>query len=362
MQVTLLAGAGVWGVVGVLPLWRKVFRSPGGWAFSAMAFALVTYLLLDSFRLGAGTPEEALLFFRLTPVVANFAPLFFLLFAKWMGFQRRRVDLLLGLPTAVIVLLAWYALTLSVQVAPWGFAPERNTFVYTLWLTYLFGYCSSGLYFLWQGTKNFRGTADRAYTILVGINSSLAAVLVTGAIVLIFVGESGSALASSVLILPGIAFALFLAPITPEALKRLLRKITTTRKEILHAFLIYRGGSLIKSRSLDGHSLPDEDIFSAVLEAIQRFMNASLPILGGGWLGAIDYSDFKILIERGRQCFLVLVTTGREDDLLRGEMMDVLQRFEYRNADVLTDWDGNVDSTTGATDVVDLFFELDEVF
>ncbi len=272
------------------------------------------------------------------------------------------MDLLLALPTLPVALLVFFALSSSAYLGPWGFVPERNPVVFAVWLAYLFGYSVAALYFLWRGARKFRGIADREYVIFTAINSSLAAVLIAGAIVLISMGESGSPLVSSVLLVPGIVLTLFLAPVTPELLNGFLRKATRARREILHAFLIYHGGSLIASRSLDGHSLPDEDIFSAVLEAIQRFMNVSLPVLHGRWLDAIVHGDLKILTERGRHCFLVLVTTGREDDLLRGEMMDVLRRFEERNSSALAKWDGDVSSMTDATAAVDLFFDLDQVF
>lgn len=141
-----------------------------------------------------------------------------------------------------------------------------------------------------------------------------------------------------------------------------MRRLVRTPQEILHVFLIYRGGSLIASRSLEGHSVADEDIFSAVLEAIQQYTRTSFPLLGGRWLDAIDHEDLKILTERGRHAFLVLVTTGREDDLLRGEMRDVLARYEARNDESLARWDGNPDSTAGAQAAVNFFFELDQLF
>ncbi len=79
-------------------------------------------------------------------------------------------------------------------------------------------------------------------------------------------------------------------------------------------------------------------------------------------MDAIDHGDLKILTVRGEHCFLVIVTTGREDDLLKGEMREVLRRFEERNRSVLTNWDGDIDSPIGAADVVGFFFDLDKVF
>ncbi|MCJ2520643.1 MAG: hypothetical protein LN412_06845, partial [Candidatus Thermoplasmatota archaeon] len=120
-------------------------------------------------------------------------------------------------------------------------------------------------------------------------------------------------------------------------------KHISPRCEIIHVFLVYIGGSLIASRSLEGQTVPDEDIFSAVLEAIQRFVKITIPAFGKGWLDAIDHGTLKILLERGKYCFLVLVTTGNQDDQLRGEVRDVLRRFEERNVEGLEQWNGDPD-------------------
>ncbi|MEE9601328.1 MAG: hypothetical protein V3W22_06495 [Thermoplasmata archaeon] len=139
-------------------------------------------------------------------------------------------------------------------------------------------------------------------------------------------------------------------------------KHISPRCEIIHVFLVYIGGSLIASRSLEGQTVPDEDIFSAVLEAIQRFVKITIPAFGKGWLDAIDHGTLKILLERGKYCFLVLVTTGNQDDQLRGEVRDVLRRFEERNVEGLEQWNGDPDTLMGHGDVVSFFFDLKKVF
>jgi hypothetical protein len=166
----------------------------------------------------------------------------------------------------------------------------------------------------------------------------------------------------ALLLLAGVAFAAITLPIDAEWLSSLLRRLAASRQDILQAFLVYRGGTLIASRSRKGKPSVDSDVFTAVLEALQQFMHRSFPLLGPGWLGAIDHGDVKILVERGEHCFLALVTAGPEHDILRGEMRDALSRFEARNRAALASWDGRPDSLQGAEECLDFFLVLHQVF
>ncbi len=352
----------IWAMAGALPLIRGYFRSPGGWSFSLFAFSLATFALLESLLNPGLSPEQALLILRLSGTVSTLAIFSFFFFAKWIALSRRREDILLAIPAGAMVVLIWMSMTVTVDTTAWGFSAEEAFPIYVIWLSTLYLFASVSLLILWRGASKYKEDFARGYGKIMAVATSFTALLIAGLIVLILAGPQWRNLLSSILIVPGFALLLSLAPLTSESITTLVRKAAKARGEILHSFLIYHGGTLIASRSLKGHSLPDEDIFSAVLDAIQRFMNTSLPMLGTGWLDAIDYGELKILTHRGEYCFLVLVTSGREDDLLRGEMREVLRRFEERNVEVLVRWDGDAESPMGAADAVGFFFDLDKVF
>lgn len=295
----------------------------------------------------------------------TFAALLLLLFSRWLVYRRRRADLLLALPTVLMLALVWTSITVSTVPTSWGFSPVRNMTLYIPWILYLYGYALTGVLYLSRGAtdlkKGFKMEYVKAFSFIVSIAGVLVAGLL-GNIIFTLLEVRQIPLFSSLLVIPGVAMLIFLMPVTREGVSDYVRKAIKSRGQVLHAFLVYHGGSLIASRSLEGHPAVDEDIFSAVLEAIQRFIKVSFPALGSGWLDAIDHGELKILLERGEHCFLVLVTTGREDDLLRGEMKDVLARFEERNAARLENWNGDPEELVGAREAVNLFFDMTKVF
>lgn len=348
-----------------MPILRKTIRSPAGWTFSLFALSLSLYAFLDFLYLQAVTPDAAHVLVRSRGVVISSTALFLLLFARWMTHKRRRVDLLLAGPTVLMSVLAWTSITPGVVGTEWGYAPIRDMGLYVPFIAYLYSYALAGVYYLARGSQDLKMGFRMEYVKAVSFIVSIAGVLVAGFlgnIIFTIIGARNVPLFSSLLVIPGVAMLIFLMPVTREDISAYIRKAVRARGQVLHAFLVYHGGSLIASRSLTVNPALDEDIFSAVLEAIQRFIKVTFPGLSTGWLDAIDHGDLKILLERGRHCFLVLVTTGREDDLLRGEMKDVLSRFEERNAGRLEDWSGDPQDLVGAREVVNLFFDLSKVF
>lgn len=104
---------------------------------------------------------------------------------------------------------------------------------------------------------------------------------------------------------------------------------------VLHSFLVGEGGILLASRDLSTRPAVDEDVFSAALEAIQHFMRVTFPVMEGRQLRTLGYEDFRILIEKGRHCCLVLVVEGAEPERWRSRMREALHRFEGEHAGAL---------------------------
>jgi hypothetical protein len=360
-----LASASVWTIASLLPILKRTIRSPAGWTFTLFASSLAVYAIVDFFYLRASAAEEALLLVKVRSITVTLTALFLLLFSKWLVFKRKRSDLLLTVPSAAMLLVAWTSVTVSTVPTPWGFSPVRDMSFYVPWILYLYSYSLVGIGYLARGSSDLKRGFSAEYVKAVSFIVSIAGVLIAGLvgnIIFTLMGAQRAPLFSSLLVIPGVTMLIFLMPVTREGISNYVRKVIRSGSQVLQAFLVYHGGSLIASRSLDAHPAVDEDIFSAVLEAIQRFMKVSFPALGTGWLDAIDHGDLKILLERGRYCFLVLVTSGREDDLLRGEMKDVLARFEERNAKLLERWNGDPEELEGAREAVNLFFEMQKVF
>jgi len=128
------------------------------------------------------------------------------------------------------------------------------------------------------------------------------------------------------------------------------------------AYLIFNDGTLIASRAREGTGMMDRDIFGATLDVIQNFMRTSFPILRGTSLRTIEHGSNRILIERGRRCYLTLVIVGEENDLLRRQMRDELLAFEAANEEVLLRWRGVTSEAIGADGLLQRLFEPHDLF
>lgn len=359
-----LLGVVVWMSVGALPLARRPTPSPTLWAFVLFAFAMAAYGLLGAVNVPALEPEVASTLLRGQVTAAALLPLLFMYFAKWLVSTRRRTDLLLILPPVALLPVGWSLLIENIVATPWGYTPVWSPAIYLLWALVVLGYAFGGFLYMGRGIGKFReGLLVQRWSYVFILVAGVTLVVYSVVRDVAFVdGVARLPPPSTLFFLPGVGFLAVVAPVTRETLSAFVRRVVGAGQEILHAFLIYHGGSLIAHRSLEGEAVPDEDIFSAVMEALQQALKASVPRLGRAWLDAIHQGGLKILMERGAYCFIVLVTTGREDDLLRGEMHDLLDRFERRNATALQDWKGDPDGLAGRQETVDFFFELNRVF
>ncbi len=362
--VAVVFGGAVWATVGAMPIARRLTWRPALLAFALLAFSVSALAFLEAGSLLAtqAGARRALLAGQASAVTLT--SLFLLFFAKWTVHTRRRSDLLLVLPAIALLLLGGSLLIADVAPTEGGFAPTWNRAFYIPWLLYVHAYVAAGFAFLWRGASRL----DEDFPLE---RRNLLLILAVGLALLVY-SDLGSPIVSqlasrpvplsAVFFLPGLVLLATVVPITREGISSFVRRVTKAGREILHAFLIYHGGSLIAHRSLEGESVPDEDLFSAVLEALQQALKVTGPSLGGAWMDAIHQGELKVLMERGQYCFILLVTTGREDDLLRGEMHDLLTRFEQSNASVLADWHGDPDALHGRQETVDFFFDLNRVF
>lgn len=362
-----LASAAVWAFVALLPYYRDTLRGPGARAYTVFSLGFAAYSFADFLYLMAPTPDLALWFLRARWLAITPVPLFCLFFARWLYVRRVRRDLLLAVPTAVLAVLATVFQSVSVTPTEWGYSPVRYLPLYVVWVGHLYLYWGAALYYMGREVRKMKGLEEFA-----DLRARLLAVIVSlaGVIVGALLGNSyftlqqahAPPLLSALLVIPGVVLLTVALPVSRETISAFVKRTVIQGKQVRHAFLVYAGGTLIASRSQAGDTESDEDIFAAIFEALQQYAHFGLAPFDDGWLGAVEYGDRKILVERGLHSYLVLVTTGREDDLLRNEARELLARFERGNAHRLRDWSGDAADLQHAKDTVDFLFEMDKFF
>lgn len=343
-----LASASLWAVIALFPWTRRVLPSPG--MAAAQLFAL-TLALGGLVRLLAATTPLALPWSRTVLALGALSVLFFLLAGRWLSLQRRRADLLLALPTALVVL-----------VEP-VLGPAEPFLVRIGHLLYLYGYSAAGLAFFQRGTLVLRDRFPwehlRIQAILAGLATGLVGTFLVGP-ALGSPAETAGPLASLLPLLGGVLAVASVLPLSREWFASLLRRMAEARGDVLQVFLVHKSGTILVSQAREGNPPLDGAILLDVLGVFHEFMERAFP-LAGGWVDAIEHGNVKILVERGQHCLLALVTAGRENDVLRGQMRDVLRGFEARNAQALRPpFDpGHLE---GGEDALGVFFGTTPVF
>ena len=121
---------------------------------------------------------------------------------------------------------------------------------------------------------------------------------------------------------------------------------------IEEVFLVYRDGVLIYhlSRSLTQDN--DEDVLSGMLTAVQDFVRDAFRYGEHRELHHLDFGDYRILIERGKDVYLAVVYSGKDTGFVRKRVRSVIDRIEAVYGPVLAKWDGDMDKVVGTRDVI----------
>jgi uncharacterized membrane protein len=113
------------------------------------------------------------------------------------------------------------------------------------------------------------------------------------------------------------------------------------------AFLVYHDGRLITYSSRG--EIEDLD---ATLQVIKEFVRTSFR--GGvGRLDYLKYENMNVLLERGVQMYLVIITTETEMDELRRVMRRFLSDVHERYKHILKTWDGKYKKVKGIAAMVE---------
>jgi len=127
------------------------------------------------------------------------------------------------------------------------------------------------------------------------------------------------------------------------------RRLGTRIEEV---FLVYRDGVLLYhlSRSLSADK--DEDVLSGMLTAVQEFVRDAFVYGEHRELHQLDFGDYRIMIERGRNLYLAVVYSGKGASFIRRRVRSVLDHIETAYRSVLEKWDGDMDKVVGARDLI----------
>jgi len=125
---------------------------------------------------------------------------------------------------------------------------------------------------------------------------------------------------------------------------QLIESKPIAKYKIEQLYLIYQDGRLLEYIGT-GETQTDTDIMSGMLTAINDFVQDSFQSKGD--LGAIDYGDNKVVLQRGKNCYLAAVVYGEVDKYLRSKLANIVRTFEGQN-NKLNTWNGDEEQIIGA--------------
>jgi len=114
-------------------------------------------------------------------------------------------------------------------------------------------------------------------------------------------------------------------------------------------YLVYSDGRLISSEH-SREAKVDSDIMSSMLTAINDFVKDSFQTEGN--LGAIDYGENKIILERGDNTVLAAVVYGEATRDLRSKMGSAVREIEEKFAENLVSWNGDIDKLSATKEIL----------
>jgi DNA-binding response OmpR family regulator len=116
-------------------------------------------------------------------------------------------------------------------------------------------------------------------------------------------------------------------------------------------FLIHKNGNLLKHQSRRLRPI-DQDILAGMLVAVQNFIRVSFRE-DGGELDEMIIGDRRILIGRGKWVILAALMSVSEAARMRPQITLAISEIEKDNADMLKDWNGDMEQMTAMTGYLD---------
>ncbi len=142
-----------------------------------------------------------------------------------------------------------------------------------------------------------------------------------------------------------------------------ITQLGTSDPVVDEIFLIHNTGCLIAHATRRLKPDQDDTVLSAMLVAIQGFVQESFKDDADATLREIAFGSRRMLIERGEHVLLAVVLgeegeVGPEDlDRTRGYMSEVVLAVESTYREVLVEWDGIVERFRGCRDIIARIFQ-----
>jgi len=112
-----------------------------------------------------------------------------------------------------------------------------------------------------------------------------------------------------------------------------------------HVYLTYDGGTPLVHLSRNFVPGRDPDLIASMFTAIENFMDDSFHEMGVGSVRSIELGDrHQVAFGRGKWVLLYVLYRGRESNQLERHVIHQVNALEERFADVLKDWNGDMDA------------------
>lgn len=129
------------------------------------------------------------------------------------------------------------------------------------------------------------------------------------------------------------------------------------RARLEELYLMHDSGVLIRHWSRSSGLLHDSDIMSGMLIVLQEYVRDTWKTHNdeNAFLQQLRFGPQRVVLARGQHTLLAAVVEGRYLNGLPRKLQKAVQEFERANADVLSDWNGNVDLFPHADEIARRF-------
>jgi len=361
-----LVTAAVWYLIVANQVYRDRRHTATEVFFLTCCFFAGTYALSDFYFFNSASPGAASSAATLSVTTFTLTVVFFFLFTQVYIAKMRSIYFVALIPGILLLPVVWGGMLEGVTKTESFYLPQYRLAPFAVWLSFVLVYSLAGIRNLWKLHRIVRSQSPSLAKRSGGILYSFLIIFLLGFFTNGIIGTLPNPAIpppfSTLLVIPGLAALFTLSPLRRDRISEVVRRFRARRYELREAYLMFNDGTLIASRVRAGGVEVDQDLFSATLDVIQNFMRTSFPILRGTSLRTIEHGDYRIIIERGRSCYLTLVLAGEENDLLRRLMRDSLLEFEASNADILSRWRGVASEATGSDELFRRLFEPSQLF
>lgn len=355
-----LAAAAGWFLVAGVQVHRDRFRTWTEVFFLFACLAAGTYAVGDWFFFNATSDASALLAAIASLASLAFAVAFFFLFTLVYLGRMRRAYWALAAPCAALLIVMPLPGVLFAGVVrpdPEGlYIPVFNPPAFALFLGYVTAFFGLGIANLFRLYRIVRGQSRELARRTGGLVVTFSTVLVLGLATNGWLGITRSTEIpppfSTLLIAVAGATMIVLFPGGKGRVSVAVRQWQGSRYDVKAAFLIFKDGTLIGSKSQPGEVLVDNDLLTATLDVIHNYTRTSFPMLRVKWLRSVSFGDYNLVTERVQPCYLTILLEGEESDQLRRQMRDLLREFEWRNFEILARWRGVPTDAEGVEDLL----------